>query len=242
MRKITRDCRGVTLVEVLVATIILTVAGIPVLMLFTQSRQSIDRVDRRREVRYFAGEILAHASRQPLHELWEQFGPGDVVGWEIAGRMRHQIADFDPRSGKILERNPLGFTRGFLRELIDAGLEARLHFEFYSREELGIVPLVPTPGQIDRPSPEKGILHMQAGYACVELFETKLGRREKVGQWVEPIMCPAIVGRPGLKLSSCPAIRADVRAKFLPLLGQREGWAALAPEPPKKEEEDDDDD
>jgi hypothetical protein len=239
---VTRAPRGaITLVEILVASVILVMVAIPMLGIFQTSRQSIMRTDRRREIRHITSEILAHAARQPLHELWDEFGPGEVVGWETAGRMKHRIADYDA-TGRIVGSNPLGFSQDFVAEMLALGLEARLHFEFYSRNELGLNPRAAPPakklddGDDDGPPrpvnlpPVFGILHMQAGYARVDILDRAVlrsTRREDkalLARWAQPIMCPAVVGRPGLRLASCPAVNPKVKAKYVPLLAMREGW------------------
>lgn len=69
---------------------------------------------------------------------------------------------------------------------------------------------------------------MQAGFADVTLLKlVPNGSAKPVTVWRQPIMCPAVVGRPGLKLSSCPAISPKVKEKYGPLLAKRE--AALDP-------------
>ena len=249
---------GLTLIEILVASVILVVVAIPMLGIFDSSRQSIARTDRRREIRHITSEILAHAGRQPLHDLWDQYGPGEVVGFDTAGRMHHKLADLDPATGHINGDNPLGFNQAFLDEMRALSLEARLYFEFYTRVELGLdapkdakekealsivegddpvqdKKAAKRASDLGLPPPSSkpafGILHMQAGYARVDIFDRDLlaknrnhPERALVSRWAQPIMCPAVVGRPGLKLASCPAVNAKVKAKYLPLLAMREGF------------------
>jgi hypothetical protein len=220
-----------SLTEILIAATILAIVGIPVIGIFLGSKDAIVRTDAARDNRYFVSEIFAHVERQSLHELWDNFGPGEVI--PQAGRMRHEIAKYDPRSGRILgnplESNPLGFQESFLQELVRANLHVKLYFEFYSRKDLDVQPQIPDPKQQDTASIRYGILHMQAGYATVRLIDLKLLAKTRseesatVNEWMQPIMCPAVVGRPGLKLSSCPAVDRKVRAKYLPLLLEREG-------------------
>ena len=237
---------GLTLVEILVAAVILVVVAIPMLSIFQSSRQSIARTDRRREVRHITSEILAHASRQPLHDLWDNYGPGEVVGFETAGKMHHLLAETNAETGQVNGDNPLGFSQDFLSEVRGLGLEARLYFEFYTRAELGLDqdprkkpeddPEAPRTKSASGRAPSLakpafGILHMQAGYARVDLFDRGLLAKHKadpeqalVSRWAQPIMCPAVVGRPGLRLASCPAVNAKTKAKYLPLLAMREGF------------------
>ena len=212
-----------SLTEIVIAAAILAAVGIPTISIFINSKDAIARTDGARDARYFIGEILAHADRQSLHELWDNFGPGEVV--PQAGRMKHQIASYNPLTGQLSgpsdTANPLGFQESFLKEMAHAGLQAKLFFEFYTRKELEIEPQIPDPRRQDIASPRYGILHMQAGYALVQIFDLKK-KGALVTQWRQPIMCPAVVGRPGLKLSSCPAVNKAMRAKYLPLLAVRE--------------------
>lgn len=234
--------RGLSLLEILIAAVILVVVAIPLLGVFQSSRQSIARTDQRREIRHITSEILAHAARQPLHDLWDNYGPGEVVGFDTAGKMQHQLAETDS-TGHITGDNPLGFTDDFLTEMRALGLEARLYFEFYTRAELGLDQLRKKEDEDtgtgrsrkDRvvfiTKPPFGILHMQAGHARVDLYDTALLARNKadpekalVSRWAQPIMCPAVVGRPGLRLASCPAVNPKTKEKYLPLLAMREGF------------------
>ena len=226
--KTTRSAFSLT--EIMIAAVILAIVGIPVIGIFMGSKDAITRTDSARDARYFVNEILAHAERQSLHELWDNFGPNEVIA--VAGKMKHEIAVYDPATGKVAGdpnvANPLGFQESFLADMIRAGFKAKLYFEFYTRKELEVTPLIPNPRQQDVASARFGILHMQAGYASVEIIDTKaaakLGDETKatVLFWQQPIMCPAVVGRPGMKLSSCPAVDRKVRMKYLPLLLERE--------------------
>lgn len=205
--------RGLSLTEVLVAAVILAAVGIPVFSVFLQSKRSISRTDTRREVRFFIKEIMAHINRHSLHDLWDNFGPAPYSPAKMLG----QIALRDA-AGKLLpdpEANPLGFTQDFLDDLRREGYDGQVKFEFYTREELRIRP-------DDSADPEIGLLHMQAGWAEVSLLDITKEDRPRIAVWKQPIMCPAIVGRPGLKLSSCPAIQKAVKEQYGPLLAQRE--------------------
>ena len=219
-----------SLTEILIAAVILALVGVPVIGIFMGSKDAITRTDTARDARYFVNEIFAHAERQSLHELWDNFGPGEVI--PEAGKMKHEIALYEPKTGKVTGQpnaaNPLGFQESFLQEMTRAGFKAKLYFEFYSRRDLEVEPQIPDPRKQDIASARYGILHMQAGYATVRLFKLESlskGADDETAlntEWMQPIMCPAVVGRPGLKLSSCPAVDRKVRAKYLPLLMQRE--------------------
>lgn len=221
--------KGFSLTEIMIAAVILSIVGIPVIGIFMGSKEAIVRTDGARDARYFVNEILAHAERQSLHELWDNFGPGEVIA--AAGKMKHEIAKYDLNTGKVLGdpnvANPLGFQESFLQDMTRAGFKAKLYFEFYSRKNLEVEPQIPNPRQQDIASARYGILHMQAGYASVEIIDLKGAAKNGeensvVVFWQQPIMCPAVVGRPGMKLSSCPAVDRKVRAKYLPMLLERE--------------------
>jgi hypothetical protein len=219
---------GFSLVEVLIGSIILAAIGVPIINMFLGSKDNIARTDRRRDARFFMSEILAHVERHSLHDLWDWYGPNEVVA--EAGRMKHQLAKLD-KKGFVSDSqngNPLGFTQEFLYDMTRNEFEARLYFEFYSRKELEIEPAVYNPRVKDR-AEKYGILHMQAGYIKVELYDLRLLAKNPkdepaamIDGWAQPIMCPAVVGRPGLKLSSCPAVNEATRRKYEPLLRRRE--------------------
>jgi prepilin-type N-terminal cleavage/methylation domain-containing protein len=218
-----------TLIEILIGTAILGVVGVPILSVFLTSKDAVSRTDTRRAARYYIREIYAHLGRQSLHDLWKYCGPGEVVGFDVAGQLKHHLAEFDANTGRVTGRNPLGFGEAFLKEMTQDGYDARVFFEFYTRRELEITPLVYNRRAQDKPSPKYGILHMQAGWASVYILDRKKlkkfgGNDEKavIANWKEPIMCPAIVGRPGLKLSGCPAVNVTVREEYGPLLQRRE--------------------
>lgn len=211
-----RKMGAFSLLEVLMAAVILVVACVPMIGVFLGSKDAVQLTDAARDVRYFVNEILAHVERQSLHALWDEFGPVEVV--PEAGRMHHELAEYDAE-GKLTGANPLGFDESFLRDLTRAGFRARVYFEFYTRKELEIQPAQPDPRQPDVASAKYGILHMQAGYVTVQIIDR---HRSVINEWQQPIMCPAVVGRPGLKLASCPAVNKTVKAKYQPLLARRE--------------------
>jgi hypothetical protein len=236
-----KNDKGFSLVEICVAILVLATVGVPILGLFTQSSSAITRTDTRREARYYLQEIVAHATRQSLHMLWSYFGPR---GYELPGKITlegGEILELSPsgRSGQMADEialvslqtglpaapadNPLGFSDEFLKGLTRDGYQGRVHFEFFTRKELGLPPLDREhPLKKDKASPY-GILHMQAGWLQVQLLDVHTAGAPKVAaQWKQPLMCPAIVGRGGLKLSSCPAIAPQVRKSFAPIVADAE--------------------
>jgi prepilin-type N-terminal cleavage/methylation domain-containing protein len=220
--------RGFSLVEVMIGVTILGVIGIPMIGVFIQSKNSISRTDVKREARYYIGEIMAHVERQSLHKLWDYFGPGEVVGFDTAGQLQHKLCEHDEK-GRITGKNPLGFTPYFLQEMMADNLEARVYFEFYTRKELGVKPDRWSIFTKDEVNPIYGLHHMQAGWVQIYLLDrAKLKKSPTrpadcvVTSWKQPIMCPAIVGRPGLKLSGCPAVSQTVKLLYEPKLNRRE--------------------
>lgn len=217
---------ALTLTEVLIAAVILAIAALPVMAIFSTSNQTLERTDLRRQSRHYTGEILARVKRQSLHDLWKNFGPYDVAGLDAeAGRLRDRIAEMD-QQGKLVpgaqdQVNPLGFTQDLLEEMRRDGFDARVRFEFYTRKELGVRPEGFAAKVKDKVDPVIGLHHMQAGWAEVTIVEAG-DPTAIISQVREPIMCAAIVGRPGMKLSSCPAVNPAVRKRYGPLLARRE--------------------
>lgn len=71
----TRSNKGFSLSEILIATVLLVLAAIPVMAIFSGSKQTLARADERREKRYFLNELVARAQRHSLQTLWDAFGP-----------------------------------------------------------------------------------------------------------------------------------------------------------------------
>jgi hypothetical protein len=115
-----------------------------------------------------------------------------------------------------LDNNPLAFTQSFINEMRTDGLGGRVFFEFYYRdEELRY--------QNGEPSPQVGLRHMQAGVASVQIYDLNDPEERTLLDFRQPVMCPMIVGRPGIQLSSCPALNQQVKCKYGPKLALREG-------------------
>ena len=248
--------RGLTLTEVLIATVIMVLVSIPVIGLFMSSKQSITRTDTRREKRHFLGEILGRAQKHSLHVLWRYFGPGFVGGLENeCGWIRDGIAITDT-NGKLLPRpnivklqksqmdpNPLGFTQDFMDDMRVAKYEARIRFEFYRRDRLGVTPPAYTPGEKVRQLAVGpiGVHHLQAGVIAIGVRSTDPKEDQTPEVWVVPMMCPAIVGRPGLKMEGCPALQDkytdfdgstyDFHDRYSALLAKREAMSEDADPP-----------
>lgn len=213
--------RGLTLIEVLIATIILAVAVVAVMQIFRGANLGIRKTDERRELRYYLSEIYTHVNRQPLHELWKYFGPPDFADRSLAGKLALVNADGELADPDDIDKNPLAFTQTFLDEMRRDGLGGRVFFEFYYRdEELRY--------EDGKPSPQVGLAHMQAGVASVQIYDVNDPEERTLLEFRQPIMCPMIVGRPGIQLSSCPALDDTVKCIYGPKLAAREGrvWTA----------------
>lgn len=216
--------KGFSLIEILIAAVILAIVGVGVLTLFSQGTTSIVKTDISREYRFFMQNILAHVNRQSLHKLFFHFrprGPGGITGQGLNSTLlRDEIAKVDGNNNLVNPlsemTNPLGFTQEFMNDLKAAGLKAGIEFRFIARQDLG------TDNSGGSPY---GILHMQAGVATVYLLDRETD--DIVAEWNQGIMCPAIVGRPGLKMSSCPAVSTRVQCQYLPILQQFEGGFQL---------------
>lgn len=208
--------QGLTLVEVLIATIVLAVAVVAVMQIFRGANIGIRKTDERRELRYYLSEIYAHVNRQPLHELWDYFGPPDYADRSLAGKMALLDADGKLVDAADLAKNPLGFTQTFIDEMRRDGLGGRIFFEFYYRdEELRY--------EDGKPNPQIGLAHMQAGVASVQIYDLNDPEERTLTEFRQPVMCPMIVGRPGIQLSSCPALNNAVKCVYGPKLAAREG-------------------
>lgn len=233
--------RGITLIEVLIAAVILALCAVPVIAIFIQGKQGIVRTDDRRRARFYLNEILARVNRVSLHTLWNYFGPkgynvnggaNPQIGFSgPTGKFRDRIAEFDASTGQIFpgppgQVNPLGFTADFLQDLTRAKYDAQITFDFFSKKGLNVT--TPDGGGIGVPDRNIGIMHMQAGFVVVTLVNRDTQEKEAVE--TQTIMCPAVVGRPGLKLQSCPALNKDVFDVYDPLLAQYE--ATLGSPPP----------
>lgn len=214
MRRNTRG--GVTLVEILIATIVLAVAAVSVMNIFRGANVGIRKTDEQRELRYYLQEIFAHVNRQPLHELWDHFGPKPWASRSLAGAMALLDADGKLVNPADLDNNPLGFSQAFIDDMRRDGLGAKIWFEFYYRNEELLY-------EGKDPSPMVGLLHMQAGLAAVALYDLKDPEERNLILFRQPVMCPMIVGRPGIQLSSCPALNKAVKCQYGPKLAAREG-------------------
>src|SRR5262249_34326088 len=72
--------QGLTLSEILIATVIMVLVSIPIIGLFMTSKQTITHTDTRRDKRYFLSEILGRAQKHSLHALWRYYGPKFASG------------------------------------------------------------------------------------------------------------------------------------------------------------------
>lgn len=97
-----RSAHGFSLAEMAIAAAILATVSIPLIQVFLTSKQAIVRTDTRRDHRYYLTEIVAHAGRQPLHELWRDFGPGEAVGWNCRARCRKKFTKLFAMTSSVL--------------------------------------------------------------------------------------------------------------------------------------------
>lgn len=225
--QIKRD--GFSLSEILIATVLLVLAAVPVMAIFSGSKETIARADERREKRYFLNELVAKSQRHSLQTLWDAFGPY-FSGGANCGYMRDRVAEVDGNNkivtggGGSKDPNPLGLTQDFIDDMRYQGYEARMRFEFFPRDLLGVKsaganPDVFKPNGKDVPGPY-GLLHMQAGF--LRLSIRSIAEPDDKTDWRIPMMCPAIVGRPGLKMEGCPALDTDKRKEYGPRILARE--------------------
>lgn len=210
-----RNRAGLTLIEILMATVILALSAAAAMNVFTTSSMGIRKTDERRELRYYLREIFAHVNRQALHKLWDHFGPS---GPGLPPRPLGGSLALVDAQGKLVDpanpgNNPLGFDQGFLDDLRRDGLDAKVEFMFYPRNELLV-------GPNGEPNPHVGLRYMQTGYAGVILFDREDPQERQLIRWNQPVMCPAIVGRPGLQQSSCPALNPSIKCQY-------GGWLAI---------------
>ena len=218
--------RGVTLLEVLIAAVLLAMSGVAVMNIFMGANRGIRKTDERREIRHHLVKIFAHANRQAIHKLFDNFG------LPTAGAARPNggyLARYDETTGALQIRpgmkdvdNPLGITQAFLDELRRDGLSARLRFDFFPRREL--MEGGPNSTVLDT---NIGLEYMQAGRLQVEIVSWENPEEAALMSWVQPVMCPMIVGRPGIALKSCPALDPAIQCSYAPALAGYEGdWNA----------------
>jgi hypothetical protein len=155
--------------------------------------------------------------------LWRYYGPWFASGLDNeCGWMRDAIAFVDPSNNKLLARpanvgldpngakdpNPLGFTQDFMDDLLYAGYETRIRFEFYPRKNLEVDPPAFDPNEkvSQLTVGPYGVHHLQAGLIYIGIRAKDATEDQTPTIWTVPLMCPAIVGRPGLKMEGCPAL------------------------------------
>lgn len=217
--------RGVTLLEVLIAAVLLAMSGVAVMNIFMGANRGIKKTDERREIRHHLVKVFAHANRQAIHKLFDNFGRSAAgASRPNGGYLARYDADgtLQIRPGFKEEDNPLGITQTFLDELRRDGLSARLTFDFFPRREL-MEGGNPNNTTIDT---NIGIEYMQAGRLQVEIVSWDHPEEAALLSWVQPVMCPMIVGRPGIALKSCPALDPSVQKCFIHDLATYEGdWS-----------------
>lgn len=182
-----RRRRAFTLLEILVAAVIFTLASTPLVLLFNSTTRQVKGLDKRAEIRALTGQILERIEAMDFVSLHDSFG----VEPEAPGRLVGQLADG--------ARNPLMIDRGSLDRLAELGMSGALEFRFMTRDELGMDPANPLKSS-------SGLLHLQAG--VIELRIHGDGYDETLRK---SVYCPMILGRPGLMLNQCPAVNKALR-------------------------------
>lgn len=191
MRRPTSTCsaerRGFTLLEILIAAVVFTVASVPLLLLFNSTSRQVKGLDRRAEIRAITQQVLGRVESMDFVTLHDNFG----VEPEAPGRLVGKLTDG--------ARNPLMLERGWMDRLDELGLSGSLEFRFMTKSELGVDPANPLKST-------SGLLHLQAGVIVFRIQGT--GYDETVRK---PVYCPMILGRPGLLLNQCPAVNKALR-------------------------------
>lgn len=195
-----RDRSAASLVEMMIASVILLIVVVPVGLMMSGSSNVVQRVDLQREVRTIIDHLIERAEAQDFGVLYDNFG----VRPDAAGRI-----------GQGLTRgnaNPLEVEGGILKRMEAAQLQCSLTFRFFSKSEVRV-----QPGNNLRT--ESGLLWLQGGVLTLKVWggatSGRLLARYEVDETIErTVYCPLILGRPGLLLNQCPAVDPVKKAKY----------------------------
>ena len=187
---------GFTLLEVLIAAVLLTLIAIPIFSLLWTSKHGIDRTDRNREIRFLTDMVMNCAENADFVELWKNFG-GDFDG------LGCPVGPSQIRSGLGENRNnPLRIDVWVFERLKANKWPPKLQFRLLTKKELKHDPKNPMTGS--------GVLHLQAGVIVLQI------KGDFVNEEIRKVVyCPMILGRPGLDLNQCPAVNPAIRDGLL---------------------------
>lgn len=187
--------RGFSLIEVLIAGVVLAIVCVPVGVLLSQSTRGVQSTDRAREARYLLARVLEKVEAADFVTLWDNFGAGlqPPSGLPRVPESGTALRDTVFAAGK----DPLYLGSELQEALAQGGWTATLAFRFLTKPEVE---------QTDRVKSASGILHLQAGVVRLKIAGN--GLEQKIQ---EILYCPMILGRPGLMLKQCPAVNPQLR-------------------------------
>lgn len=192
-----REARsGLTLVELLIASVILVIIAGPMGVLLWQSNQGVRSADRAREARSVIEQLLLHVESTDFVTLYKNFG------WGLQPEVGQVPESPDAMRTSLVTagHDPLCLGESLVGDLERGRWKATLQFRFLTKTEVE---------QIDRVKSRSGILHLQAGVICLTLTgENPRDPQEEIRQI---LYCPMILGRPGLLLKQCPAVNPALR-------------------------------
>jgi hypothetical protein len=200
--------KGTTLFEVLISAIVLSLIVLPIGLLLTTSNRTLRNTDINREVRSLMAQVMERIEATDLTKLWDAFG----VEPDSPARFKGFLFKPEALSTAGGERssddaNPLHLDIPLMNRIMEMkeemALETDLEFRFMTRGELGI-------DASNRLVSKSGILHLQAGVVSLA-FNGEVTKKVIEEEMSKPIYCPMILGRPGLLLSQCPAVKPELR-------------------------------
>lgn len=203
------DREGTTLFEVLISAIVLSLIVLPIGLLLTTSNRTLRNTDINREVRSMMDQVMERIESTDLTKLWDAFGVEPDSPARFKGQLFKPEAVAGGGGGDRTsdDANPLHLDIPLMKRILEMkeemALETDLEFRFMTRAELGI-------DAANRLVSKSGILHLQAGVVSLA-FKGEVTKKVIEEEMSKPIYCPMILGRPGLLLSQCPAVKPDLR-------------------------------